>query len=316
MAQEFHFKDEQDWLDKRAQYVTSSEICLLFDINKYGKTKFSLWHEKSSGEVPDDFDKKRMMYGRETEVLIGRLFEIEQNLQLKPMKFFSYDDETRLGSSFDFEVESKGFYKGWIVECKNVDGYIYKSDWTETEAPLHIEYQVQLQLLLSGRPGAFIVAFVGGNELKFIRREPNALIQRAILKKAAEFWKDVDHGIEPSPDLEGGADIDNVLRLYRDADTGVPAVLTDELQKKLEQYELVKELQAGAEKTAKALKAQIFYMVKDADHVDIGNGEFYNMTKTKDSKGTLITKEMIGTVIGDRSGYRQLRLQKIKKGRS
>lgn len=313
-AQIFNFTDEKDWLEKRTHYVTSSEISLLFNINKYGKSKFSLWHEKMKPAMPDERDNKRMNFGKATEELIGKLFSIEYEYNIKPMKYFMYDDETRLGSSFDFEI-IEGVKKDWIVECKNVDRHIYNSDWTDGEAPLHIEYQVQLQLLLTARPGCFIVAFVGGNELKIIERLPSHIMQKAILKKTYEFWKSVDLGLEPEPDLES-ADIDNVIRLYLNTDSGKAAELTPELAMLLEQYEIMKELQISSERTAKALKARIFYVVKDADHIDLGNSEFYNMTTTKNVSGTKVTNDMVGSVLGSRDGYRQLRRQKVKKGKT
>ena len=66
---------------------------------------------------------------------------MELNAAIKPLKDYMRDPYA-FGSSFDYEI-FEGEYADWLIECKNVDQWVYRDNWTEEEAPDHIEVQVQ-----------------------------------------------------------------------------------------------------------------------------------------------------------------------------
>ena len=64
-----------------------------------------------------------------------------------------------------------------------VAAYHDENDDGLIEAPLHIEFQVQHQLLVSGYQTAYIAVLVGGNTLKLIKRERNEKVITSIKNK-------------------------------------------------------------------------------------------------------------------------------------
>ena len=176
--------DEQEWLNKRTNYVSSTEACSLFGLGKY-MSELELYHLKSSKEFSPFEENIRMKAGRHLESGIASLFSEILGCDVKPFKDYAYCDDSRMGSSFDFEITS-GQYEGWILEIKNVDWIVYKNDWSESEAPDHIEVQVQHQLELTKRHGAIIGVLVGGNDPKYIVRERNEAMGAAIRNRIKE----------------------------------------------------------------------------------------------------------------------------------
>src|SRR5258708_1917493 len=131
---------------------------------------------------------------------------------------YAYDDKAGLGSSFDYKITENrdGDMVPGLLEIKNVDSLAFKEGWLiegeNVEAPPHIEFQIQQQLLLSGAAYLYLGALVGGNKPCVVKREPDVAVQKAILQKAAEFWKSIKEGIEPKPDFKKDAEF--ISQLY------------------------------------------------------------------------------------------------------
>lgn len=152
-----------------------------------------------------------------------------------------------------------------IVECKNVDFVEHRDKWTETEAPAHIELQVQTQLLLSGFRRAFLVALVGGNNLVIHERTPDAEVQAKIIEKVSAFWSSVDAGIEPTPDFV--RDAKKVLAMNNRSD-GTELEADADTVALLQQWLDAKE----AADTVQPLQAQLALRIGAASKVRTPNG--------------------------------------------
>src|SRR5690606_11437457 len=117
---------------------------------------------------------------------------------------YIWDDELKLGSSFDYEFILDG--EKHILEIKNVDGLVFRNEWLEDEdgnleAPLHIELQVQQQMMLSGIKKAWICALVGGNKAVILKREADPEMFEMIKIKTEAFWKSIKEEKAPEPDF-------------------------------------------------------------------------------------------------------------------
>ncbi len=263
---------EAAWLELRAQDLTSTDVAALFNVSPY-LTYFDLWHRKhDQATVPFQMND-RVKWGSRMEAVIATGIAEDQGWMVRPMKEYIRLDGLRLGSSFDFcilggldvptedapiVVTADGtpyLFPVSLLEIKAVDWLQHKQKWIvhedgEIEAPLHIELQVQHQMLVSGVPRAKLGVMIGGNQVQLLTREAIPDYQQMILQKAAAFWQSVDDHVEPSPDFP--EDLDTVKRLYGYGDPGKYLEASDdaEIRALCEDYVAA----AAAVKEAEALK--------------------------------------------------------------
>jgi putative phage-type endonuclease len=265
---------KEHWLSLRKQDITSTEIGALFGISPY-VTLYELWHRKSKNIDIEFGQNERMEWGNILEPVIAQEVARRNGWTVTPLKYYARVAGLRMGSSFDFSIDMVTGEDGvmvatsGILEIKNVDGLVYRNDWTETEAPLHIEIQVQHQLAVSGRKFAYICALVGGNELHIIRRERDESVIAKIVERVAEFWKSVADGVEPNPDFT--KDCEFIARLHNYAEPEKVIDGTDDLKALAMEYKAVNEALKPLEEKKEELKARILMGIKDAEKV-LGDG--------------------------------------------
>ena len=182
-------------------FVSSSEIAALFGLSPYN-TPYQVWAYHARGvRIEADADE-RIEWGirLQDDILAAtaatRRWDVEPN---DGDKFVRHADATvRAGATVDAFVRNHERGLG-VVEAKNLDRLIWLNDWTDTEAPAHIELQLQHQLLVTGARWGCIAALVGGNELKLYEREPRPKVHAAIIDQLAGFWARIDKGDTPDP---------------------------------------------------------------------------------------------------------------------
>lgn len=255
--------DREHWLALRQHDITSTDVAALFNISPY-LTIYELWHRKNKSIAISIEETERMYFGSLLEPVIAQEAAKRNGWTVTPMKDYYRLPEHRIGSSFDYAIGDDG-----ICECKNVDARVYSESWTETEAPLHIEIQVQHQLAVSDRKFAYIVALVGGNELKIIRRERDERVIQAIKDKVRWFWSTIESGKEPEPDFSKDAEF--ITRLYGYAEPEKVIEAGDNIKTLAEEYKRISDEIKPLEEKKEALKAQILTIIDDAEKI-IGDG--------------------------------------------
>lgn len=183
------FKTENEWLDARKNVITSTEIPALFGVYKYGNTKYNLWCKKK-GLIDDDFKtNERIEIGRHLEYPIADYFCKKNGWAIlnADEKYALYSCRKGIAASIDFVIDD-GNGPG-IGEVKNVDGMIFHKEWTKEEAPLHIELQLQFQLMNTEMETGKILALVGGNQAILMEREHEKTLQKLILEESDKFWE-------------------------------------------------------------------------------------------------------------------------------
>lgn len=214
---------KNQWLRDRHPNINSTELGALFNISKFA-TEFTLYHDKRQPEPPFFDDNDRMRAGRYLEPSIAEFAANELGVQCIPFDEYYYDPDIRQGTSFDFMILAAMDHKlnGAILEIKNVDQYIWRSDeseWTDSCMPGHIEAQVQHQMKLSQIKRAVVAVLVGGNDLKFYQREFDPDIANNIDIVVKRFWHRVDNDLEPNPNW--ARDSDYILSMNQITDDGV-----------------------------------------------------------------------------------------------
>ena len=312
-AVSYPITDKQSWLENRLLDVTSTEVSALYDLSPY-QTEFELYHQKKEKLVVRLDDNERMLWGRNLESAIAHGAADTMGWEIEKLDVYM-SNENRLGSSFDFKINKSNKFDQpeegvGILEIKNVDGVAYRKNWKDDgngniEAPEHIELQIQHQMEVSGINWCALVALVGGNTQKIIFRKRDRAIGEDLTKKVGEFWQKVKEGTPPSIDNLKDAEY-MIKTLHNQADAGVMIDADEDLDKLIDEYNQISREAHSLGKTKESIKAQILERSQKASKIISKYGTI-SCGMSKESKGKLITKDMVGTYQGPRKGYRMFR---------
>jgi putative phage-type endonuclease len=301
--------DEASWLQERTRDVTSTEVAALFGLSPY-TSEFELFHRKRLGEVVRIEENERMRWGKRLESAIANGVAADNEWVITPANIYMRDPDARIGSSFDFLISEDG-----LMEIKNVDGLQFQNKWIDDgatlEAPEHIELQIQHQMEVAERDYCILVALVGGNRVRWVRRERDEQIGAAIRERVSQFWDRVIRNDAPSPDYSTDADF-IIKQLHANANDGEVIEADEALEDLIAQYQFVSREAAGMDELKSKTKAELLQRIGTASKVSSRLGTI-SCGMTKPSQGTFITPDMVGTHVGGRQGFRNFRFTP-KKG--
>lgn len=317
-----HPATREDWLKLREGYVSSTESAALIGMSPY-ITAFELALQKTEKLESDFYPTERTVWGTRLQDAIAEGIGEDYGVVVRPQRGYAIHPETRMGSSFDYEVVGLIDDLGWhtgadkrdpilrdlfsthgpgVLEIKNVDSLVYKNDWSD-EAPDHIEIQVQHQLECIRYEWAVIGVLVGGNRNEILIRERDPVVGKSLVLQVIKFWGNLACGIMPPVIMP--EDAETLIRLYKFA-------TPDKLFDGREHEELaalgVKYKQHGAEETAakeakKVCKAQILQIIGDAEKALLPEGMKISATQIAPTRVEAY----------DREGYRDFRITQPKK---
>ena len=311
-AVSYPITDTQSWLENRLLDVTSTEVSALFNLNPY-QTEFELYHQKKDKVVVNIDDNERMMWGRHLEDSIASGFAEKYKMKVEQFDVYMRDPETRMGSSFDYKIVSEE--EPMILEIKNVDGLAYRKNWIEhdeynIEPPEHIALQLQHQLEITGYNVGYIVALVGGNTMKVVRSERDPRIGKLLKGRVENFWERIKLGVPP--DVDYTRDSQYIMKnLCNQAEAGVTLEADEDMDKLIDDYNAINREYVSLGKQKDAVKAQILEKSQNASKIVSINGTI-SCGMSKESKGKLITQDMVGTYQNPRKGYRMFRFNQPK----
>jgi len=274
--------DKTHWLKLRSTNINSTEVSALFGLSPY-QTEFELYHRHVSELQVDFTETDRTRWGTRLQNSIAEGIAEDQGWEVREAKEYIYDDELKMGSSFDYMLLDKRYHDpkedAAILEIKNVDGMAFRDGWIEDEedgtieAPPHIELQVQHQMALTGLKKAYIGAFIGGNKVVLIERDADDEIIESIRNKIKEFWQRVQDKNPPSPDFKH--DMDVISKLYGYAAPGKVIESNEEINKWAKKYKRVSDVIKKLEVRKDEYKAHILTQIKDAEKV---SGDLFSIT--------------------------------------
>lgn len=273
-----------EWHALRAKHLGASEISALFGCAPdYAQSLYSLWQVKS-GRIPvPAVDGPRIEAGRRLERAIGQWIADIEGWKIAPMEGYAVSDTVPgLGCTPDFRIVDHADGPG-LLECKSVDWLQHKRAWGD-QPPLHIDLQLQCQMLVTGCKWGAVGALVGGNEPKVYRSEYREKIGREIEKRVAAFWLTVKLG-QP-PEVDGSASTAAaVAALYPDAqpDKEIDLTTSNEFPGRWAALVQAKADRSAAEKVETANKNWLMAAIGDAELIKY-NGQVIATAKTQTRK--------------------------------
>ena len=313
--------DEQSWLENRLLDITSTEVSALYDLSPY-QTEFELYHQKKEKHVVRLEENERMTWGKRLEDSIAHGAAETMGWNISKFDVYMSNPETRMGSSFDYKINKTESMVGMpmyggagILEIKNVDGVAYRKNWKDDgngniEAPEHIELQIQHQMEVADMGWCALVALVGGNTQKIVFRKRDRAIGEDLTKKVAEFWGKIKAGTPPNIDYLKDAEY-IIKTLHNQADAGVMLDADEDLDRLIDEYNTTNKELHSLSKAKDSIKAQILERSQKASKIFSKYGTI-SCGMSKESKGKLITQEMVGTYQSPRKGYRMFRFSSPK----
>ena len=309
--------DEASWLEKRKGYITSTQISALFGESKYN-TAFELYHI-SRGNIEPDFKANNFMkFGQIIEQPICEMINIEHpTWKINDFPFFAYDDDDKIGSSFDRTVIiDKNKY---LLEIKSISYSQYKKDFTEhsdTDIEALSMYEIQMNMEMElvkdmAFAGIVMAVFIlDTRTLKYIFRKYDPDVGLGLREAARDFWELKE---QPEPDYSRDASTISKICPSTIANEELDATKNNRITELAAQYKTSKEVEKQEKENAKAAYSELITLLGSAKYAWTND---YKITATdvKDNEGTLITKDMVGTKTGVRKGYKNLTVTAINKG--
>lgn len=273
-------KNRDEWLEMRKPVITSTEISALFCLSPY-MTALEVALVKT-GQIEDTFQENdRTRWGTRLQDSIAAGIAADYGVNASLLDIFCTGDNCRIGASFDWhihgvndnQVEDEhlrilfGRFGNGLLEIKNVDSLAYRDNWTDDEAPDHIELQLQMQLECSGRTWGVIAALVGGNTPKIIIRQRDEAVGAAIRSRVNKFWADIDNKIMPAAVMPEDAEVIRRLYNYADPEKVFDAQTDTDISELCGKYcDAAKQMKA-AEELKDAYRAELLSRIKDAERV-------------------------------------------------
>lgn len=312
----FEIKDEASWLEKRKGYITSTQISALFGLSNY-HTAFELYHISRGNIEVEIEDNNFMKFGRIIEAPICEMINIEHpEWKIEEFPFFAYDDEDKIGSSFDRAMYVEG--KKYLLEIKSISYAQYKEKFTEhseddIEASPAYELQMHTEMELtkdSGFDGVVMAVFIlDTRQLRYIFRSYDSEIGEELRASAREFW-----ALEEQPEPDYTRDKQVISRVCPQVNPNYEMDATEDV--KISEIAARYEASAALEKQEKEAKeaayAELMNLIGDARYVWTKDHKI-SASDIKENQGKLITEDMVGTRTGARKGFKRLTIKPQKK---
>lgn len=302
--------NNQEWLDKKKNYLTSTEAPALFGCElKSMPSAFQLYHIKRGMLDGDVQDNNYMMVGRMMEETLDKIVKHEHpDWEISPFAFFAYNNERKSGSSFDRKVRIEG--KLYLLEYKTTSFSEYKEKFIEhtnedIEAPAQYEIQMQNELdHVSDEFEGIVLAvlILDTRQMKYIFRKRNPEMIEGIRAAIKEFW---DLQSPPAPDYGKDKTYISQFSPLTVKDKALDAKSNNRVTELAAIYEKSSALIKQEEAAKEAAAAELLHILGDYNFAWT-NSHKVTVVSVKESKGTLVTQEMVGTHINQKKPYKYL----------
>lgn len=276
------------WLAQRHTFIGASEAAMVLGKSPWGGP-MKLYAQKTDvWEDPDEDEAEYLRVGRFMELTIGALYEDETARPVYPNDNFTihrHPDYPFIAATLDATTtpesddDAERIYgvpnecRRGCLEMKNVAVWM-QHHWAEG-IPVHVQIQVQHQMLCSGLTWGSVAALIGGNRFVWadVRRN-DFFIDNLLLPSLIEFWDRVERRDPPPPDASQD-DMKAMGFVYEHAEQETVALNGDMLDV-LDSWQAAKEDKADATQREAMAKAQILHAMKGAAIGTLPDGSWFS----------------------------------------
>lgn len=212
-------RKESTWHKLRAPDITATAAATLFGCSPY-MTPFDMFHRMAGNIVVEFEESERMLWGKRLQNAIALGVCQDKGWRIVDAHPFLYARSKTvrgMGASPDYIIEDParpdlGF---GALEIKNVDLFVAGKDWTDDEAPPHIEFQLQHQIAVTGFKWGVVAGLIGGNTPRIFIRERDDEVIAELITRVEDMHGRVDRNEAPAADYL--ADYETIRTLYKTA---------------------------------------------------------------------------------------------------
>ena len=161
---------------------------------------------------------------------------------------------------------------GWVLECKNVDGLVWRASQDElVDGVLRTHWwQVQHAVEVVDAPGAVVAYLVAGNDLILERVERNRVVGDRLRRHIEAWWE--RHIIAQVPPENGSADdrMSLLEKLHAKESAGMLKTDAESIVSLAREYDACRKAVAVAEKNRDIAKANLCSVIGSAAGLDLG----------------------------------------------
>lgn len=183
---------------KRSEYLGSSDIAAILGMSKW-MTPLQVWERKVHPMETDEAPTKAMLRGKRLERYILDMFEEELVIKVvRRGERYSHPEYPWMRAEVDGETNGD-----WNIEAKSVHPNAAK-EWGEDGSgadgvPMYYLAQVHFALMVTGRPGCFVVALIGDDLRVYEVLRNDEWYKAVLIPKCLEFWRLVQSAEAPPP---------------------------------------------------------------------------------------------------------------------
>ena len=306
MIKEYEWRNHEEWLAIRRQYIGGSDAGAVIGMNPY-KSSYTLWAEKT-GKIPEFEGNITTKVGTYLEELVAQMFEEETGKKVRRK------NRTMVNDIYPFacaNVDRLVVGEKALLEIKTTNSIpLMKKLRGSDEFPDAYYAQVVHYLAVTGLEKAYLAVLINCREFKVYELNRDQAEIDALMKAEAEFWKLVENNTPPVADgsdstsetlttlyPESNDDrvdlfaYDNDLKEYMALTAQIKALtaLKDDVGNKIKEY--MKEAGKGESANYKVSYASSERRTFDSkkfasDHKDMILDPYYKVTTTRMFKVT------------------------------
>jgi len=299
-------------LEERKRYIGGSDAAGVLGLSRW-QTPLSVWAIKTGQVEPEDIgDKICVKLGNKLEQAVAELFMEHTGKKVHRVNETLYHPKHKfIAANLDRRVVGENA----VLECKTANQFKAK-DWEGEDIPIEYIIQCIHQLAVTGADRAYIAVIIGNVDFKYKVIERDEKVIADLIEKEVNFWNNfVAPKVMPATIKAGDDDI--LYQLYPVAEPESCIELGDKANAVIESLDslkadkkVVEKQIAEAENTLKAMLQDNEAGITDKFKITWKNQERRGI----DTKRLKLEKPDIAKEYEKVSGYRMLRVGKIKRG--
>lgn len=212
MINNIRYKDHEEWLSLRRDYIGGSEAGAIVGMNPY-KSAYSLWAEKT-GKIPEFEGNITTKVGAYLEDLVAKMFEEETGKKVKRHNAIMVNDKYPFAEA---NVDRLIVGEKSLLEIKTTNSLPTMKKIHGGEFPDAWYAQVTHYLAVTELEKAYLAVLVNCREFQIFELDRDEDEINSLMNAEKEFWNHVKTNTPPSVD---GTDstTDTISELYPDSD--------------------------------------------------------------------------------------------------
>lgn len=305
MTNEIAYKDREEWLSLRRNFIGGSDAGAVVGLNPY-KSAYTLWAEKT-GKIPEFEGNLITEVGSYLEDFVAKLFEKETGKKVRRKNRMLINHEYPFACA---DVDRVIVGENAILECKTTNSYPAMKKFKNGEYPESWYCQMTHYLAVGGYEKAYLAVLIGCREFKIFELERDDEEIKALMTEEAAFWDKVTRNVPPPADGEPSTS-ETITTIYPESNDNTVSLMAYETD--LKQYmtytSLIKDVEKQRDEVANRIKAflgeagrgesnnykvswtsskRVSFDSKKfaADHADMDLSDYYKSTNVRTFKVT------------------------------